>query len=974
MWWAAWYAATIASSFVWLTGSAAGARLSLGELLSGSVALGTIAGAWFVFLAACAVGTLCFQSIALGTGFMVWLAFLNRGAFYREVGRILLHAAPPAAAGAMPRGGAASARSLSCALLSRLRLPLTPADWVCLALVTGLGLYLFPLYSTRMIPEVHGMLWSGGSCYGDLPIHMQISNAFIHGCNMQISWSGMKSPIFAGERMTYPFLPDFHAAIVVAAGGTLRQGFLWPGFFMASALWALLFYFSLRVSRSALGASMSVLLTLFAGGLGGPRWVRERGWAEASRSDVVQHDWTGEWKHLWFAFVPHILLPQRGGNFAYPLVAFILILLLAATEPLAVPHPPLPHMLTGRPRALSSWDRAAILRYAALFTGALPMVQAHSFIGLGVVVAVIAIFDAHKWLADPVLLWAGWAAAGVIALATGGPQMILFRKTVSEGFYGSFMQYGWLFKKDLYLDFGTPHNAIGFLRFWWHSLGPTVPLFLLGTLLFAVEACVAARHAVRLSRGTRPGEDDAVASHVRSQQERALFSAADCGAGGAGGNRGAASFFVLRADVDAQMAGGMDGDGDSDSPPHRSSSGKYAFKSALSPRSSAASATASGGLASGVGSPLSGTGGFNGGVGGGSAGAGGWLSSGAWAAAAGRAAASGRDWVKARPWLTAGDRALSPLNSLSVAHGRALDLFKLCIGGFSVFLLGNYVNFQPWDRDNAKLYYIFIFVASAVNGGLLAAPVEAALNFGPGRDRLWVWLTLSPTPRQEQRDFTGGRASSGSSLSARDGGEDEGGADGRSGTPPPPADSGAPRLTLASRGGGGPAASPMGGGTPTPSAPRTPSRTGLPPLHLGGVPPLTPSGTSDYSDGSSASSAVRSSPSASGMRMRTTAGGADAGSAGAGGGLSPRLSTLSGTEQGNSAPQQRSSQQTCDSPSKARAPLEAPHTACTVPIGVAAFLGMAALPLLLYLSMLSGYILLSQEAAHWSPMFDYDSM
>jgi amino-acid N-acetyltransferase len=53
------------------------------------------------------------------------------------------------------------------------------------------------------------------------------------------------------------------------------------------------------------------------------------------------------------------------------------------------------------------------------------------------------------------------AEAGVLALATGGPQMLMFRKTVSEGFYGSFMTFGWLFTKDLYVSFGTPHDARG---------------------------------------------------------------------------------------------------------------------------------------------------------------------------------------------------------------------------------------------------------------------------------------------------------------------------------------------------------------------------------------------------------------------------------------------------------------------------------------------------------------------------------
>ena len=93
--------------------------------------------------------------------------------------------------------------------------------------------------------------------------------------------------------MTYPFLPDFHAALFVAMGGSLRWGFLLPGFLMAAALWALLYYFTVRVTRSPLGGIFAVLLTIGAGGLGGPRWIAQQGWAEAMRNDIVQHDPTG---------------------------------------------------------------------------------------------------------------------------------------------------------------------------------------------------------------------------------------------------------------------------------------------------------------------------------------------------------------------------------------------------------------------------------------------------------------------------------------------------------------------------------------------------------------------------------------------------------------------------------------------------------------------------------------------------------
>ena len=38
------------------------------------------------------------------------------------------------------------------------------------------------------------------------------------GRNRDISWGGMHSPVFAGEYLHYPFMPDFHAALMKSMG------------------------------------------------------------------------------------------------------------------------------------------------------------------------------------------------------------------------------------------------------------------------------------------------------------------------------------------------------------------------------------------------------------------------------------------------------------------------------------------------------------------------------------------------------------------------------------------------------------------------------------------------------------------------------------------------------------------------------------------------------------------------------------
>ena len=57
---------------------------------------------------------------------------------------------------------------------------------------------LAPLYNSRMLPEEGGRVFSGGSCWADLPMHMTVAESFINGRNQDVSWSQMVSPIFAG--------------------------------------------------------------------------------------------------------------------------------------------------------------------------------------------------------------------------------------------------------------------------------------------------------------------------------------------------------------------------------------------------------------------------------------------------------------------------------------------------------------------------------------------------------------------------------------------------------------------------------------------------------------------------------------------------------------------------------------------------------------------------------------------------------
>ena len=76
---------------------------------------------------------------------------------------------------------------------------------------------------------------------------------------------------------------------------------------------------------------------------------------------------------------------------------------------------------------------------------------------------------------------------------------------------------------------------------------------------------------------------------------------------------------------------------------------------------------------------------------------------------------------------------------------------------------------QPWIRDNAKIYYIFIFVSAPLGGALLAAPFEYVAGAGPGLARINFWLSvcgLAPAPAEEEGGSGGAAAADAAAAAA----------------------------------------------------------------------------------------------------------------------------------------------------------------------------------------------------------------
>lgn len=84
--------------------------------------------------------------------------------------------------------------------------------------------------------------------WSDLAFHLNVISGFLYGVNRELSLlSRPQSLIFSGHALSYPFIPDYHAASLVAAGAMrVRWAIMLPSIFVMVALVVLLYSFLRR--------------------------------------------------------------------------------------------------------------------------------------------------------------------------------------------------------------------------------------------------------------------------------------------------------------------------------------------------------------------------------------------------------------------------------------------------------------------------------------------------------------------------------------------------------------------------------------------------------------------------------------------------------------------------------------------------------------------------------------------------------
>jgi len=290
-----------------------------------------------------------------------------------------------------------------------------PIGLVAIFFYMGMAVLVWQVAARAVLFERGGIGTGVDHNLGDLPFHIAIVSSFVYGGNFP-----PEHPELAGVRLTYPFLVDFVAAMLMRAGASLAAALFSEGLVLGLCLVGVLHRWALLLTRDRLAGLVAPVVFLLSGGVGWQLVFRE---VDPWRGGLMgllgrlSHNYTilptGELR--WGNVVTTMLVPQRTMLMGLPLAVAALTLMwqvVGEAEPAAAPE----GEARGRRR----------LAGAGAIAGLLPLVHGHSFavvMAAGLCLALLFPRRTWRWFFGPALALAlpqvGWTAAGSSLHAAG---------------------------------------------------------------------------------------------------------------------------------------------------------------------------------------------------------------------------------------------------------------------------------------------------------------------------------------------------------------------------------------------------------------------------------------------------------------------------------------------------------------------------------------------------------------------------
>lgn len=301
-------------------------------------------------------------------------------------------------------------------------------DRAVLLLLIGTGLLFFALFDSHIIPTIRGDLATGESTYGDLPFHLTTISQIVTTHKLPPD-----NPFLADQQLAYPFLANFHSAMLVSSGWSLRLAILVPGILFSLGLVTLMYDFFMTVLKRRGVALLAIALYLGQGGAGFLVFLRDYQYKLPAMLQAILDPATmiRDYSHVyaeniqWANFTTRLIVPERSIILGIP-AGIILLRLLFFRDT----------------KKELSWVDIAL---TAFLLSLMPLLHTHTVLVFAILFPVLFLLQHRlKWPIETLKKYA-WIIGLTTILALPHIPLFVDHLSSSEGF---FTWHPWWLKTD----------------------------------------------------------------------------------------------------------------------------------------------------------------------------------------------------------------------------------------------------------------------------------------------------------------------------------------------------------------------------------------------------------------------------------------------------------------------------------------------------------------------------------------------
>ncbi|MEP0875536.1 hypothetical protein NDA00_06745 [Funiculus sociatus GB2-M2] len=324
-----------------------------------------------------------------------------------------------------------------------------------LVLFATWALYFFLIFIRMIAYEPDGLYVGHKNVWGDWALHIGMVSIFAYKDPQY--WFAYH-PVYAGGKLTYPFLVNFISGMLVRVGFSMEMAFIIPSliyvFFLLTGMYAV-FYIVLKSKKQTL---VAIFIFFLSAGLGFINFLRDFSnnpslkmllYPEQEYSNAIPYEvYSGN-------FVVGMLIPQRAFLLGMALSLWIMTGLV--------------YILLNRKQAIGN---RRILFVLGTLAGLLPIIHIHSFIVIIVVTGSLCLISYERW--KELLFYA--VPAIIISI-------FLYLMFISGGIENpQFFQWlpGWT----------STGGLIGWLKMWIQLWGIMLPIAVFGFFLLRKQPLI----------------------------------------------------------------------------------------------------------------------------------------------------------------------------------------------------------------------------------------------------------------------------------------------------------------------------------------------------------------------------------------------------------------------------------------------------------------------------------------------------